>query len=218
MLFSRQKVTLIEPERALKGRDTPALRGPVFHEVFGNRLDTIPTGSEVAYFGLGCFWGAEKLFWKTEGVTLTAAGYQGGFTPNPTYDEVCSARTGHVEVVLVAFDPAKISYAGLLKVFFENHNPSEGMRQGNDVGTQYRSAIYPTSPAQAETARRVRDDYDVELRRAGYHEITTEITDGETVPEFYFAEEYHQQYLSAGKNPHGYCPVHSTGVACNPGE
>ncbi len=213
MLFSRQKVTLIEPDRALAGRDTPVLRHPVFHEIFGNRLDVVPAGSEVAYFGLGCFWGAEKLYWQTEGVTLTAAGYQGGYTPNPTYDEVCSARTGHVEVVKVAFDPKVVSYADLLKIFFENHNPTQGMRQGHDVGTQYRSVIYPTTPEQAAVARQVRDDYTTAFVRAGYGEITTEIT--EQAPEFFYAEDYHQQYLSAGKNPNGYCPVHATGVTCS---
>jgi peptide-methionine (S)-S-oxide reductase len=211
MLFSRQKATLIEPERALKGRDRSVLADPTFHEIFGIPVQSVPVGSEVAYFALGCFWGAEKLFWNTPGVTNTAAGYAGGFTPNPTYDEVCSARTGHTEIVKVSYDPAKVSYADLLKVFFENHDPTQGMRQGNDVGTQYRSAIYATTPEQIEVAERVRDTFQTGLTRSGYGTITTEIKPAE---EFFYAEDYHQQYLD--KNPHGYCPVHSTGVTCNP--
>jgi peptide-methionine (S)-S-oxide reductase len=210
MLFSRQKATMIEPERALRGRDRAVLADPTFHEIFGIPVQSVPAGSEVAYFALGCFWGAEKLFWRTPGVTNTAVGYAGGFTPNPTYDEVCSARTGHTEIVKVSYDPARISYADLLKVFFENHNPTEGMRQGNDVGTQYRSAVYATSPEQLEVAEQVRDHYQVELDRSGYGRITTEI---KPAGEFFYAEDYHQQYLD--KNPNGYCPVHSTGVACN---
>jgi len=210
MLFSRQKATMIEPERALRGRDRAVLADPTFHEIFGIPVQSVPAGSEVAYFALGCFWGAEKLFWRTPAVTNTAVGYAGGFTPNPTYDEVCSARTGHTEIVKVSYDPARISYADLLKVFFENHNPTEGMRQGNDVGTQYRSAVYATSPEQLEVAEQVRDHYQVELDRSGYGRITTEI---KPAGEFFYAEDYHQQYLD--KNPNGYCPVHSTGVACN---
>jgi peptide-methionine (S)-S-oxide reductase len=212
MFFTRQKSTLIEPEQALRGRQKSVLAEPTFHEIFGIPVHSVPAGSEVAYFALGCFWGAEKLFWKTPGVTNTAAGYAGGFTPNPTYEEVCSARTGHAEIVKVAFDPARISYAALLKIFFENHNPTQGMRQGNDVGTQYRSAIYTTSPEQAETAERVRDQFQTEFDRAGYGRITTELRPAE---DFFYAEDYHQQYLD--KNPYGYCPVHATGVTCNPG-
>ncbi len=212
MFFTRQKSTLIEPEQALRGRQKSVLAEPTFHEIFGIPVHSVPAGSEVAYFALGCFWGAEKLFWKTPGVTNTAAGYAGGFTPNPTYEEVCSARTGHAEIVKVAFDPARISYAALLKIFFENHNPTQGMRQGNDVGTQYRSAIYTTSPEQAETAERVRDQFQTEFDRAGYGRITTEQRPAE---DFFYAEDYHQQYLD--KNPYGYCPVHATGVTCNPG-
>jgi peptide-methionine (S)-S-oxide reductase len=210
MLFSRQKVSMIEPERALRGRDRAVLADPTFHDIFGIPVQSVPAGSEVAYLALGCFWGAEKLFWNTPGVTNTAAGYAGGYTPNPTYNEVCSAGTGHTEIVKVSYDPSKISYADLLKVFFENHNPTEGMRQGNDVGTQYRSAIYATTPEQLETAERVRDQYETELNRAGYGRITTEI---KPAGEFFYAEDYHQQYLD--KVPNGYCPVHSTGVACN---
>ncbi|GAB3923157.1 peptide methionine sulfoxide reductase MsrA [Microlunatus endophyticus] len=213
-LFSslRHKVTMIEPERALPGRDTPILETPTFHEVYGTELHTVPAGSEVGYFALGCFWGAEKLFWQTEGVTQTAVGYAGGYTPNPTYEEVCSAGTGHAEVVKVAYDPDKISYAGLLKIFFENHDPTQGMRQGNDVGTQYRSAIYVTNEEQAEVATKVRDEFQAEFTKKGYGEITTEILPAEP---FNYAEEYHQQYLI--KVPNGYCPVHATGVTCNVG-
>jgi peptide-methionine (S)-S-oxide reductase len=212
MLFSRQKATMIEPERALAGRDRAVLADPTCHEIFGIPVQTVPAGSEVAYFALGCFWGAEKVFWRTPGVTNTAVGYAGGFTPNPTYDEVCSARTGHTEIVKVSYDPAKISYADLLKVFFENHDPTQGMRQGNDVGTQYRSAIYATTPDQIEIAERVRDEFQTGLSRSGYGRITTEIKPAE---QFFYAEDYHQQYLD--KNPNGYCPVHSTGVTCNVG-
>jgi peptide-methionine (S)-S-oxide reductase len=213
MLFSRQKVSLIEPERALRGRDRAVLADPTYHEIFGIPVQTVPAGSEIAYFALGCFWGAERLFWRTPGVTNTAVGYAGGYTPNPTYDEVCSARTGHTEIVRVSYDPSKVSYADLLKVFFENHDPTQGMRQGNDVGTQYRSAIYASTPDQIETAERVRNEFQVGLDRAGYGRITTEI---KPVGQFFYAEEYHQQYLD--KNPNGYCPVHSTGVACNVAE
>jgi peptide-methionine (S)-S-oxide reductase len=210
MLFSRMKTTLIEPDQALRGRSTPVLVNPTFHEIFGIPVQQVPEGSEVAYFALGCFWGAEKLFWNTPGVTNTAAGYAGGFTPNPTYEEVCSARTGHTETVKVCYDPAKITYDELLKIFFEDHDPTQGMRQGNDVGTQYRSAIFTTSPDQLAAAERVRDQFQVEFSRAGYGRITTEIA---SAGDFYYAEDYHQQYLD--KNPFGYCPVHATGVTCN---
>jgi peptide-methionine (S)-S-oxide reductase len=211
-LFSqlRHKVTMIDPDRALPGRDTPILPEPTFHEVYGTELHTVPKGSEVAYFALGCFWGAEKLFWQTPGVTMTAVGYAGGYTPNPTYEEVCSAQTGHAEVVKVAYDPEKISYAQLLKIFFENHDPTQGMRQGNDIGTQYRSALYVVDEQQAETAQRVRDEFQAEFTNKGYGEITTELI---PAGPFYYAEDYHQQYLI--KVPNGYCPVHATGVTCN---
>jgi peptide-methionine (S)-S-oxide reductase len=158
---------------------------------------------------MGCFWGAEKLFWETEGVYTTAVGYAGGFTPNPTYEEVCSGRTGHTEVVLVVFDPAKVGYEQLLRVFWENHDPTQGMRQGNDVGSQYRSVVYTYSEAQQKQAEASRDAYQQELEGAGYGAITTEIREA---PDFYYAEDYHQQYLH--KNPWGYCPNHSTGVSC----
>jgi peptide-methionine (S)-S-oxide reductase len=209
MLFSRMKTTLIEPDQALRGRDRSVLVNPTFHDVFGIPVQKEPEGSEVAYLALGCFWGAEKLYWNTPGVTNTAVGYAGGYTPNPTYEEVCSTRTGHTEIVKVSYDPTKISYEQLLKVFFENHNPTQGMRQGNDVGTQYRSAIYTTSDEQLEVAKRVRDDFQVAFTRSGFGQITTEI---KPEPDFYYAEDYHQQYLD--KNPFGYCPVHATGVTC----
>jgi peptide-methionine (S)-S-oxide reductase len=210
MLFSRMKSTLVEPDKALPGRSSTILVNPTFHDIFGIPVQKVPDGSEVAYFALGCFWGAEKLFWNTPGVTNTAVGYAGGFTPNPTYQEVCSARTGHTEIVKVCYDPVKISYEKLLKIFFEDHDPTQGMRQGNDVGTQYRSAIYTTSPEQLATAQRVRDEFQTAFTRAGYGRITTDIA---PASEFYYAEDYHQQYLE--KNPFGYCPVHATGVTCN---
>ena len=209
MLFSRMKTTLIEPDQALAGRGRSVLVNPTFHDVFGIPVQKEPEGSEVAYLALGCFWGAEKLYWNTPGVVNTAVGYAGGYTPNPTYEEVCSTRTGHTEIVKVVFDPTKTSYEQLLKVFFENHNPTQGMRQGNDVGTQYRSAIYTTSDEQLAVAERVRDDFQVEFTRSGFGQITTEI---KPQPDFFYAEDYHQQYLD--KNPTGYCPVHATGVTC----
>ena len=210
MFFSRTKSTLVEPEQALRGRDRSVLVNPTFHEIFGIPVQSVPAGSEVVYLALGCFWGAEKLYWKAPGVTNTAAGYQGGYTPNPSYEEVCSARTGHTEIVKVSYDPQKTSLEDLLKIFFENHDPTQGMRQGNDVGTQYRSAIYTTTPEQLATAERVRDEYQTQFTRAGYGRITTEL---EPAPDFFYAEDYHQQYLD--KNPFGYCPVHATGVTCN---
>ena len=166
-----------------------------------------PAGSEIAEFALGCFWGEEKLFWEQPGVIVTAVGYEGGFTPNPTYEEVCSGKTGHAETVRVVFDPTRITYEQLLKLFWEAHDPTQGMRQGNDVGTQYRSAIFTHSDAQAAAAKASREMYQRELTNAGYGEIQTEIR---PAPEFYFAEDYHQQYLA--KVPNGYCPVHATGV------
>ena len=168
-----------------------------------------PAGAQLATFGMGCFWGAEKLFWQTDGVLSTSAGYAGGFTPNPTYEEVCSGRTGHAEVVQVVYDPERVSYEELLRIFWENHDPTQGMRQGNDRGTQYRSMILAHSDDQRAAADASRDAYQAELARAGFGEITTEIVDA---PTYYFAEDYHQQYLA--KNPAGYCPDHSTGVAC----
>lgn len=195
-------------EEALPGRSEPAFEVPERNAVLGTPLrPPFPEGIEVAYFALGCFWGAERLFWTIEGVYTTAVGYMNGITPNPTYEEVCTGRTGHAESVLVAFDPARVSYADLLKVLFEEHDPTQGMRQGNDMGTSYRSAVYTHGPEQQAAAEMSRDRYGAELRAAGYGPITTEIT---PAGPFYFAEAYHQQYLQ--KNPNGYCPVHSTGV------
>ncbi len=182
------------------------------HAVNGQPLHgPYPAGSEIADFALGCFWGAEKLFWELPGVIVTAVGYQGGSTPNPTYKEACTGRTGHAESVRVVYDPALISYEQLLKAFWEDHDPTQGHRQGNDVGTQYRSAIYTHTDAQLAAAEASRAMYQAELSKAGYGTITTEIR---PAPEFYFAEDYHQQYLA--KNPHGYCPVHATGVTLGP--
>ncbi|MCA0306111.1 MAG: peptide-methionine (S)-S-oxide reductase MsrA [Actinobacteria bacterium] len=201
---------MITPQSALPGRDRPILTpGTTFHEVLGTPIDAVPDGAEVAYFALGCFWGAEKLFWQLDGVLTTAVGYQGGYTPNPTYEEVCSGRTGHAETVRVVFDPRRISYDALLRVFLENHDPTQGMRQGNDHGTQYRSAVYATDPGQADAARRAIAEYQPRLTASGYGTITTEVL---PAGPFHFAERYHQQYLD--KNPNGYCPVHATGVTC----
>jgi peptide-methionine (S)-S-oxide reductase len=183
---------------------------PERHFVSGNRIvPPFPAGTEIADFGLGCFWGAEKAFWKVPGVYATAVGYQGGATPNPTYREVCTGRTGHAEVVRVVYDPAKVRYEDLLRVFFESHDPTQGMRQGNDVGTQYRSAIYVHSESQQRAAEAARDAYAAALRERGFGPVTTEIREA---PPFYYAEEYHQQYLA--KNPDGYCGLGGTGVSC----
>jgi peptide-methionine (S)-S-oxide reductase len=202
---------MVTAEDALPGREAP-MRVPARHEVLGAPLaPPYPQGTEVAEFALGCFWGAEKSFWQTPGVVSTAVGYEGGFTPNPTYEEVCSGRTGHAESVRVVFDPAKVSYPELLKVFWESHDPTQGMRQGNDIGSQYRSAIFYRSPGQQAAAEESRAQYQKRLSEAGYGEITTEIV---PAGEFYFAEDYHQQYLSDAKNPYGYCPDHGTGVSC----
>ncbi len=202
----------MERERALPGRDA-AMPVPPVHYVNGNPLTgPWPAGFEQALFALGCFWGAERRYWETPGVYSTAVGYTGGFTPNPTYEEVCSGQTGHVEAVLVVFDPATIAYEQLLRLFWEAHDPTQGMRQGNDVGTQYRSAIYTLSDAQTRAAEASREAYQRELQRAGFGEITTEI---EPAGPFYYAEEYHQQYLA--KVPNGYCGLGGTGVACPTG-
>ena len=194
---------------ALPGRDT-AMAVPENHFVNGNPLQgPFPENMERAVFGLGCFWGAERRFWETEGVYLTAAGYAGGVTPNPTYEEVCSGNTGHTEVVLVVYDPAFVSYPQLLKVFWESHDPTQGMRQGNDIGTQYRSAVYTVDDGQQSAARQSQDLYQAELTAAGHGSITTEILPLDT---FYYAEDYHQQYLA--KNPGGYCGIGGTGISC----
>jgi peptide-methionine (S)-S-oxide reductase len=207
--LSRGKTTMVEPDQALPGRDKP-IPVPARHAVLGTPLQgPFPEGMETAVFGLGCFWGAERLFWQLDGVYSTAVGYAGGMTKNPTYEEVCSAKTGHTEAVLVAFDPKVISYEDLLKTFWEGHNPTHGMRQGNDVGTQYRSAIYTTTEAQAASAAASGEAYGASLSAAGHGEITTEIA---PAGEFFYAEDYHQQYLH--KVPNGYCGLGGTGVSC----
>ncbi len=208
-LFGRVKMELPAPDQALPGRAEP-LRVPEQHAVLGTSLaGPYPEGTEVAEFALGCFWGAERKFWETPGVVSTAVGYEGGYTPNPTYEEVCSGRTGHAEAVRVVYDPDRVSYRDLLKVFWEDHDPTQGMRQGNDVGTQYRSMIFVRSDEERQAAEESRDAYQRALTGARYGAITTEIV---PVGEFYFAEDYHQQYLA--KNPLGYCGVGGTGVAC----
>jgi peptide-methionine (S)-S-oxide reductase len=200
---------MIEPSAALPGRSEP-MRVPERHEVLGTPLQgPFPDGVQSAVFGMGCFWGAERIFWEADGVYTTAVGYAGGITPNPTYEEVCSGRTGHSEVVLVAFDTAKTSYQEMLRLFWEGHDPTQGMRQGNDVGTQYRSAIYTTSAVQEDAARAAVDGYQTAISAAGYGTITTEIA---PAGPFYYAEAYHQQYLAA--NPNGYCGLGGTGVSC----
>ena len=209
MFNLRRKTEMPAPGEALPGRDFEI---PTASKHFVNGADLkgpYPEGMETAIFGLGCFWGAERKFWQLPGVHVTAAGYAGGYTPNPTYEEVCSGRTGHNEVVLAVYDPKKVSYETLLKTFWESHDPTQGMRQGNDVGTQYRSGIYVTTPAQREAAEASKAAYEAELARQGYGAITTEILDA---PAFYFAEDYHQQYLA--KNPAGYCGLGGTGVSC----
>jgi peptide-methionine (S)-S-oxide reductase len=207
--FSRHKTEMIDAADALPGRDT-AIPVPERHDVLGTPLTPpFPEGLETAVFGLGCFWGAERVFWQAPGVYTTAVGYAGGYTPNPTYAEVCGARTGHAEVVLVVFDPKQTSYDALLKLFWESHDPTQGMRQGNDVGTQYRSAIYTTTDAQREAADASRTTFQDALGGRGYGEITTEIA---PLDHFYYAEDYHQQYLA--KTPNGYCGLGGTGVSC----
>jgi peptide-methionine (S)-S-oxide reductase len=209
MLGLKKKTAMPSPKDALPGRSEP-IPVPEKHFVNGHPLvPPFPEGLETAMFGLGCFWGAERCFWQTEGVYTTAVGYAGGHTPNPGYKEVCSGMTGHAEVVWVVFDPKVINYAALLKVFWESHDPTQGMRQGNDVGTQYRSAVYTYGDAQQATALASRDEYQERLTRAGYGPVTTEVV---KAPTFYYAEDYHQQYLA--KNPAGYCGLGGTGVSC----
>ena len=207
MLFSRDKE---RSAATLPGRDASPFPIPERHAVLGTPLQPpFPEGLEVAYFALGCFWGAERLFWRLDGVYSTAVGYAGGSTPFPTYEETCTGRTGHTETVQVVYDPAKISYADLLKVFWEEHDPTQGDRQGNDVGTQYRSAIFTTTEAQAADVERTRAAFEEGLRAAGHGPITTEVA---PAGPFYYAEDYHQQYLH--KVPHGYCGLKGTGVSC----
>ncbi|MET0901759.1 MAG: peptide-methionine (S)-S-oxide reductase MsrA [Acidimicrobiales bacterium] len=209
-MFGRDKSRLIEPDEALPGRNQ-TMPVPARHHVNGNTLGPdFPPGIQTAVFGMGCFWGAERKFWELDGVYSTAVGYAGGYTPNPTYEETCTGRTGHTEVVLVAYDPAKVSYDTLLATFWENHDPTQGMRQGNDRGTQYRSAIYGTAEQLAQ-AKASFERYQPMLTAAGYGEITTEILPIEDAP-FFYAEDYHQQYLA--KNPMGYCGIGGTGVSC----
>lgn len=208
-MFMRKPLALPSAEEALPGRDTP-VPVPPRHHVNGNPLTPpYPEGLEVVDFGLGCFWGAERKFWKVPGVWTTMVGYQGGHTPNPTYEEVCSGRTGHTEAVRVVYDPAKVGFEELLRVFWEAHDPTQGMRQGNDVGTQYRSAIYTHTDAQRAAAEASRESYQARLEQAGFGPVTTELREA---PPFYYAEDYHQQYLS--KNPAGYCGLGGTGVTC----
>ena len=209
-MLSPHKRRMPTPEEALPGRSEPAFEVPEHHAVLGTPLKPpFPEGIEVAYFALGCFWGAERLFWVLDGVHTTAVGYMNGTTPNPTYEEVCSGMTGHAEAVLVAFDPTVVSSADLLKVFFEEHDPTQGMRQGNDVGTQYRSGIYYANDAQKAMAEMARSAYDADLRAAGHEPVTTEV---EPAGPVYYAEDYHQQYLH--KVPNGYCGLAGTGVSC----
>jgi peptide-methionine (S)-S-oxide reductase len=211
-LFGQDKSRLVDQSQSLGGR-VNRMPVPEHHAVFTDRpiAGPFPEGLETAVFGLGCFWGAERLFWQTPGVYTTAVGYAGGHTPNPTYEEVCSGLTAHAEVVLVVFDPDQITYDALLKVFWEGHDPTQGMRQGNDHGTQYRSTVYYTSDAQRSAAEESRKAYQEALIRSGHGEITTEVA---PLGEFYYAEGYHQQYLSDAKNPNGYCGLGGTGVAC----
>ena len=211
--FTQRKLEIPAASEALPGRAEPMTGVPDVHFVNGNRIvPPFPEGTELAVFGLGCFWGAERKFWETPGVYSTSVGYAAGHTPNPTYKEVCTGRTGHNEVVRVAFDPIRLSFDALLRVFWENHDPTQGMRQGNDAGTQYRSGIYTTSPAQRAAALASKDAYGRELAKAGFGAITTEIID---LGPYYYAEEYHQQYLA--KNPNGYCGIGGTGVSCPAG-
>jgi peptide-methionine (S)-S-oxide reductase len=210
MLFAHRKSQMVAPEDALPGRTDQAMAVPEEHFINHHPLSPPwPTGYQTATFALGCFWGAERVFWQTPGVWTTAVGYAGGFTPNPTYEEVCSGRTGHAEAVLVVFDPEQVTYDQLLKLFWEAHDPTQGMRQGNDVGTQYRSAIYYADEGQRDAAEASKAMFTERLKDAGYDDVTTEIA---PAGPFYYAEPYHQQYL--GKNPNGYCGLGGTGVTC----
>jgi peptide-methionine (S)-S-oxide reductase len=211
-MFGLHKLSMIAKDESLPGRSA-AMPVPAAHFVSGARLEPpFPAGTEWALFGMGCFWGAERVFWQAGGVCSTSVGYAGGFTPNPTYEEVCSGLTAHAEVVRIVFQPASISYDTLLRLFWEGHDPTQGMRQGNDTGTQYRSAIYTYGDAQLRAAQASKDTYQRALSKAGHKAITTEIREA---PEFYYAEDYHQQYLA--KNPRGYCGIGGTGVSCPAG-
>src|SRR5215207_2475155 len=209
MFLFREKTKMIDPDRALPGRDAP-IPVPERHDVLGTPLQPpFPEQMEQIVLGLGCFWGAERLFWQLDGVYTTAVGYAGGYTPNPSYEEVCSGSTGHTEAVLVVYDPEKVSYDELLRLFWEGHDPTQGMRQGNDVGTQYRSAAYWTTDAQREALEKSAAAFAERLHEKGYGDISTEIAEAGT---FFYAEDYHQQYLA--KNPNGYCGLGGTGVSC----
>jgi len=213
MMFGRLKSTMVERERALPGRDARPFTVPDRHAVLGTPLEgPWPEGTQVIHVAMGCFWGAEKTFWQTPGVVATAVGYMGGYTPNPTYEEACSSLTGHTEAVLVAYDPAKVSIQTLLKTFWESHDPTQGFRQGNDLGTQYRSAFYWTTDEQRQAFEASRATYQKSLEEAGFGTITTEARSAQEAGTFWYAEDYHQQYLF--KNPNGYCPDHGTGVSC----
>ena len=208
-MFGFRSTTPVTADNALPGRDEPVLTMPTYHRIFGDPLDREFPGSHTAYFAAGCFWGVEKLFWQQPGVLSTAAGYMGGFTKNPSYEETCTGRTGHAETVRVVFDSTKTSYETLVRLYFENHDPTQLDRQGNDVGTQYRSALFTTDVEQKTTAERIAARYQRDMAAAGYGTLTTQIGPGGP---WYFAEDYHQQYLDA--NPHGYCPIHATGIPC----
>ncbi len=212
-MFGKSKTQMIDPSEALPGRTDQTMPIPAAHLINGTPLvGPWPDGYETAVFAMGCFWGAERKFWQTPGVFSTAVGYAGGYTPNPTYEETCTARTGHTEAVLVVFDPAQVSYESLLKLFWESHDPTQGNRQGNDIGSQYRSAIYTTTPAQMEAVLASKAMFQERLAAARFGEITTEIKPLDQAGPFYYAEPYHQQYL--GKNPNGYCGLGGTGVSC----
>jgi len=214
-LFGRRvPTTLVSPADALPGRPERAFPVPQAHAVLGTPLEGLPEGARDIYLGLGCFWGAEKLFWQLPGVVSTSVGYMGGTTPNPTYEEACTGMTGHTETVRVVFDPAVVSDEEVLRTFWENHDPTQGFRQGNDVGTQYRSAIFTTTPEQADLAARTREAFAASLAERGFDAITTEVRPAAEAGPFYLAEPDHQQYLH--KVPNGYCPVHATGVRCEP--
>jgi peptide-methionine (S)-S-oxide reductase len=209
MVFDVRKLRLPTPDEALLGRSRPTRVADKHFVTGAPMLPPFPAGMQVAMFAMGCFWGVERVFWKQKGVFTTAVGYAGGYTPNPTYEEVCSGLTGHAEVVQIVFDPAKVGYETLIRIFWENHDPTQGMRQGNDVGTQYRSAIYWYDEVQKRAAEASREAYDAVLRASGFEPVTTEIA---PAPQFYYAEDYHQQYLA--KNPNGYCGSGGTGVQC----
>jgi peptide-methionine (S)-S-oxide reductase len=216
MIFgSRLTSTLVDADRALPGRPTRPYSVPANHAVLGTPLQgPWPEGTQVMYVAMGCFWGAEKAFWNVPGVVTTAVGYMGGTTPNPTYEETCTGLTGHTEMVMVAYDPATVSTAELLKVFWESHDPTQGFRQGNDVGTQYRSAFSWTTDEQRDLYESTKAAFETELKGYGFGAITTEGRSAKDAGEFFYAEDYHQQYLSPHKNPNGYCPSHGTGVSC----